>query len=121
MAREASSVGTACEPAINRCGSANTDILFHTKEELQPWYRIDLGKQTRISSVEVQNRRDCCPDRAIPLVIEVSEDGQRWREVARRTASFFEWRTSFTPVTARYVRARVDRRSVLHLRGLHVW
>jgi hypothetical protein len=51
----------------------------------------------------------------VPRVIEVSNDQKNFREVARRTEVFREWETTFPPVTARYVRARVDRRSVLHL------
>ena len=117
----ASSSMVTCEPALNSCGSAHTDILFHTKDEDSPWFRIDLGSVQRVSKVEVNNRRDCCPDRALPLVVETSTDGQQWKVVASRTESFFEWTATFPAQDARYVRARVTRHTVLHLRGMRVW
>ncbi len=116
-----SSSAMTCEPARHRCGTASTDILFHTKEEDNPWFQVDLGAARRITKVEIRNRRDCCPDRAIPLVVETSLDGAQWIEVGRRTDSFFEWTAQFPPREARFVRARALRVTILHLRGLRVW
>jgi len=96
------------------------EYLFHSQEEDSPWMEVDLKKATEFSLVEVINRRDCCPDRAIPAVIEVSTDHKRWREVSRRSESFSVWEARFAPTTARYVRMRVTRRSTLHLAGLAV-
>ena len=58
--------------------------------------------------------------RAIPLVLEVSDDGKAFREVARRTEEFSAWAPSFPPQTARYFRVRVDRVSTLHLEAVRV-
>jgi hypothetical protein len=102
------------------CGGARSAMFFHTTEEDKPWVEIDLGAPQKFSRVEVVNREDCCPERAVPLVIEVSDDQKNWRDVARRTEVFREWETTFNQVSARYVRARVDRRSVLHLVRLTV-
>ncbi|HYJ08308.1 MAG TPA: discoidin domain-containing protein [Polyangiaceae bacterium] len=112
--RASSSLFT-CTPALHRCESANTDIFFHTQEEKDPWVEIDLGKQTSFNRLEVVNRADCCPDRAVPLVAEVSGDRTKWREVSRRTETFSVWNARFAPQTARYLRLRVPRRSILHL------
>jgi hypothetical protein len=112
--RASSSLET-CRVQEHYCASAHTDIFFHTLEEKQPWVEIDLGKPTAFSLVEVTNRSDCCPDRAVPLVIEVGNGQQQWREVARRTDTFSKWRAKIAPTTARYVRLRVTRRSLLHL------
>jgi hypothetical protein len=65
--------------------------------------------------VRVTNRQDCCGERAIPLLVEVSTDRQRWTTVARREDAFGTWRAQFGKQTARWVRLRVDRRSYLHL------
>jgi hypothetical protein len=97
-----------------------TDILFHTAEEKNPWFELDLGAVFDVGSIEVVNRRDCCAERAIPLRLEVSIDRASFREVARHTEPFRTWRASFDPVKARYIRARVTRRSVLHLERLVV-
>jgi hypothetical protein len=68
----------------------------------------------------VTNRDDCCLERAVPLVVEVSDDRKKWRTVARRADSFREWEGKFAPLKARYVRLRVDRHSILHLAKVSV-
>ncbi|HKY38366.1 MAG TPA: discoidin domain-containing protein [Polyangiaceae bacterium] len=96
------------------------NYLFHTQDEEGPWVEIDLKQPQEFSAVDVINRRDCCQDRVLPAVIEVSKNGTRWKEVSRRTESFSTWHAKFAPQTARYVRVRVARRSVLHLAGIAV-
>jgi hypothetical protein len=111
----ASSKAFDCKPAEMNCGGARTAIFLHTQEQASPWVEIDLGAPTKFARVEVENREDCCQDRAVPLVIETRDDGSEFREVARTTAVFRDWSATFTPVTARYVRVRIDRQSYLHL------
>jgi hypothetical protein len=53
-------------------------------------------------------------------VIELSDDATTWREVARRNEAFIDWEATFPSQTARYVRTRVTRRTILHLEGLSV-
>lgn len=115
-----SSSALSCVPAEHNCGGTKTDILFHTQEEDSPWFEIDLGAPTSISAATVRNRTDCCQDRAIPLVLEVSDDTTTWREVAKRDAAFVTWNVEFPSQTARYVRARGLRRTILHLDGVLV-
>jgi hypothetical protein len=112
---KASSTWAPCEPLARRCGGLTTDIFFHTGEDASPWIEYDLLKPARFASVFVRNRSEAAPDRAIPLVVEVSQDKKTWRSVARRKTGFREWTARFKPQTARYVRLRVDRRSYLHL------
>jgi hypothetical protein len=111
----ASSKAFDCKPAEMDCGGARTAVFVHTLEEVNPWVEIDLGARTKFSRVEVENREDCCQERAVPLVIETRDAGTEFREVARTTEVFRDWAATFEPVTARYVRVRVDRRSYLHL------
>jgi hypothetical protein len=117
--RASSSLET-CHPNEHYCASAHTDIFFHTLEEQEPWVEFDLGSPKSFSVVEVTNRSDCCPDRAVPLVVEVSNDRNAWREVARRKETFSEWKAKFSPQTARYVRLRALRRTLLHLEKVSV-
>jgi hypothetical protein len=91
------------------------EYFFHTLDEDSPWVELDLQRPAEFSVVEVVNRRDCCPERAAPAVIEVSMDRKRWKEVSRRNDSYSVWEAHFAPVRARYVRVRVIRRSILHL------
>jgi hypothetical protein len=105
-------------PSPERC-EKDKAYFFHTFEDASPWFELDLGRPTQFSAIRVVNRRDL-PERAVPLILEVSNDQKTWREVSRRTKVFWSWKASFSPVTARYVRARIGRRSLLHLRDFRV-
>jgi hypothetical protein len=112
----ASSEWAKCEPARRRCGPiVNSGLFFHTQEDDGPWLEIDLQSRQRFSSIRIENRKDCCLDRAIPLVVEVSDDREKWRVIATRTKPFRNWEQEIAPQTARYVKVRVPRRSWLHL------
>jgi hypothetical protein len=114
----ASSKFADCQRETGACGGPR--VLFHTLEEPEPWFEIDLGAAHSISVVEIENRQDCCAERAVPLVIEVSSDRTKWKAVARREDVFRSWTASIEPVTARYVRAKVRRKSTLHLERMTV-
>jgi hypothetical protein len=96
------------------CGNA----FFHTTEEDSPWIEYDLGAPTVLQSIKVLNRSDCCQDRALPMVVELSSDHNQWEEVDRAVSPFATYRASLKGHTARYVRLRVARRSVLHLEAV---
>lgn len=95
-------------------------LLFHTEEEASPSVELDLGAERTVHDVEVINRSDCCAERSIPLVIEVSLDQKTWAEVARNDDGFSLWKARFPPRKARHVRLRVDRRSMLHLEDVRI-
>lgn len=96
-------------------------VLFHTKEELSPWFEIDLGRSKRVQSLYIKNRADCCQERALPLVAEVSNDRSNWQVVARRDSLFLLWEPSFPPVDAHYLRLRVLRSTSFHLEQVKVF
>jgi hypothetical protein len=109
-----------CQPAQRWCAETRTAIFFHTKEEDAPWLEIDLGSAQRISRVEVTNRSDFGPERAVPLLIELSTDGKNYWPAASRVAVFEQWDATFAPRQARYVRLTVQRRTVFHLERVSV-
>ncbi len=109
-----------CHPEQNECGKYPTRIAFHTLSEPSPWYQVDFGAPTTFSSATLINRQDAAMGLALPLVVEVSDDGKVFREVARRTEPFTAWMPSFAAQTARYFRVRVDRTSILHLEAVRV-
>jgi hypothetical protein len=113
------SVVTPCISPQQDCPQS-PEFFFHTTEELRPWVEIDLGSAQTFSAVRVDNRKDCCSERAVPLMVEVSSDQEHWRNVARRESVFSSWLANFPPVTARYVRLRIDRRESLHLQRVRV-
>lgn len=115
----ASSAAIVCDPALHNCGGKKSGVFFHTQLENEPWLRIDLGAEHAISRVDLQNRQDCCQDRAVPLAIELSRDGSQFHTVSERREVFDELHVKFPRERARYVRLRVLRQSALHLE--RVW
>lgn len=118
--RTSSSLGV-CDPSKHLCAGSKTDILFHTLEEDSPWFELDLGAPTRFSVVEVQNRADGFQERAIPLVVEVGDDGRIFRPVAVRAETFTNWRAELPAQTARFVRVRATNRTFLHLESVKIF
>jgi hypothetical protein len=102
---------------VSECatGEGCSVAMFHTREENSPWVEFDLGGTNRIHQIEVRNRVDCCQDRAVPLIAEVSNDRVHWKEVARRDTAFSTWTAKFLPTIAAYVRLRSPRATYLHL------
>lgn len=110
-----------CHPDQLECGGVRTAIFFHTVEENEPWVEFDLGSPTQFSRVVVQNRTDDVTDRSAPLILEVGDDQRTWRQLGRRETEFSTWEARFEPTTARYVRVRSPRRTLLHLEAVRVY
>jgi hypothetical protein len=96
-------------------------ILFHTNQEMNPWFEIDLGEVKLVRQLRVRNRSDGNWDRAIPLIAELGNDRVNWQVVATRETPFATWEPSFPATHARYVRLRVPRVSFLHLEEVKVF
>jgi F5/8 type C domain len=110
-----------CESPRQECPGGE-NYFFHTGQETDPWVMFDLGKERHISAVEIDNRLDCCTERAVPLAVAVSTDKRSWREVARRTTEFTNWRESFDSVRVRYVKIHVPQPSaILHLSRVRIY
>lgn len=90
-------------------------FFFHTELETNPWLEFDLGRERSISSIVVDNRPDCCAERALPLVAEVSTDHRHYTSVAECRDNFLTCKRRFPPTSARYVRLHVPTRTNLHL------
>jgi hypothetical protein len=96
------------------------NLKFHTDVDTNPWVEIDLGAPQTVRRVDISNRDKCCQDRAVPLIIELSSDQKAWTQVARRDQQFSTWTAKFKPTTARYVRLKVLKPSMFHLRSVAV-
>lgn len=116
----ASSAYEGFSPQSGICDGKRTRIFFHTKQESEPWVEIDLGAKMRVRRIDIQNRRDCCRDRAMPLAVEGSLDGQQWQELARRTEPFSKWTARFASAEVRYVRVKSLKRTYLHLESIEI-
>src|SRR5690606_19349381 len=108
-----------CKPPAQECASS-PNFFIATNEEENPWLVFDLESPKSVSAVRVDNRIDCCQDRANPLVIEVSDDEKTWKEVARRTSDFNTWKATFPTVKTRYVRLRILKKTNLNLSRVRI-
>jgi hypothetical protein len=87
-----------------------------TNGEVRPWAILDLERVSRIGKIVVYHRADCCWGvYDLPAVLELSNDGKNFREVARRTTVFTAekpWVVVLERQSARFVRLRVDSNDV---------
>jgi hypothetical protein len=118
----AASYGTTAAGATD--GDRSTSYGFHSVENDAPWLSIDLGQRILIDRVKVFGRSDCCFDQSIPIVLEISDDGVNYREVATRTENFSDYSPWVVPcqgAAARYVKLRVQRRTYLVVNEVEVY
>lgn len=103
-------------PCFNgACGNAT----FLTKNEQSPWVRYDFGKPRQLHAISVENRTDCCIERALPLLVETSDDAVKWQEQVRADRPFYVFRHPLN-VKARYLRLRVGAFNYLHLHSVSI-
>jgi hypothetical protein len=69
----------------DRAVDGRTDNIFsqgsctHTRTDVNPWWRVDLGKTMNIQHIEVYNRGDCCGDRLSNFQVRVG-DAKVWEK-----------------------------------------
>jgi hypothetical protein len=105
-------------------GERISSFGVHTNTEDSPRVTIDLLGIYKISTIKVYNRGDGWFDDCLPLVVEMSADGQNYFPVGRRDTHFAQeppWVLDAQKHQARYVRLRVDRRSYLALSEVEVF
>ncbi|MFN7924135.1 MAG: discoidin domain-containing protein [Bryobacteraceae bacterium] len=108
-------------PAANGVnGVLEPDYGFHTDEQVNPWWQVDLGQSSTVCQVRLFNRVD--PqflDRARSISINASDDGVTFRTVYRHDNSV--WGAGGAPLvptipafTARFVRLRLEANQPLY-------
>lgn len=105
-------------------GETGASYGFKTREEDNPNVVIDLEGMYWIDTIKVHNRVDGWFDDGLPLVVELSRDGNKWDEIARRDRHFDAnppWVIEAGGRGARYVRLRVARRAYLALSEVEVY
>jgi hypothetical protein len=109
--------------AVN--GRLDQTYGFHTDEEDNPWWQVDLRQNCILDSILIHNRVDhvSISHRTFPLSILLSLDENEWTLVHTASADTSSGGLDSRPViwtppentVARYVRLQVARRSMLHL------
>jgi hypothetical protein len=105
-------------------GELGTSFGIHTNVEESPSVIIDLQARYWIDSIKVYNRVDGWYDDSLPLVVELSQDGSKWDELARREEHFDAsppWVINGRGKPAQFVRIRVGRKSYLALSEVEVY
>ena len=94
-------------------GVKDGKYAFHTGQEPNPWWQVDLGKPTDIARVVVFNRLDYKPGlhNADDLIVLTSDDGRQWRE-RHRNRRHFGGVSGIPPLTIRFERGKATARYV---------
>lgn len=96
--------------------SPSSPMFFCTNREVEASILLELPKAVTAGQLVVENRADCCGERAVPLLAEVSLDGNDFREVARIEHPFKMWRVNFPAAQVRFLRLRATKNTWLHFR-----
>jgi hypothetical protein len=94
---------------------------FHTLESGQQWVIIDLGKVRKFDKIVVYNRPDGYEERAVPLKVEVSKDGQNYTQVAERKETFDKWTGKGLKAEGQYVRLKNNPGNFFHLAEVELY
>jgi hypothetical protein len=135
QANAAGMVVTTQSDARGGCdGVKDGKYAFHTVEEPNPWWQVDLGETKRIERIVVYNRLDYAPGlhNADHLRILASHDGRKWTLIHENQGKHFggihgapplEVSFSTSQVSARFVRFQIpsERPIYLHLDEVEIY
>ncbi|KAJ8415809.1 hypothetical protein AAFF_G00403660 [Aldrovandia affinis] len=71
--QSSTAIGGSARRAIdrNRNPVYRRESCSHTRAETDPWWRVDLLREHRVTSVAITNRGDCCSERIIGTEIRI--------------------------------------------------
>jgi len=100
---------------------------FHTENQADPWWQVDLQQPTRIERLAFYNRCDLATRNGRMMAL-VSDDGANFRQVWQNDGAVFYGHTDEKPlearlenVTARYVRLQLPGTSYFHLDEVEIY
>jgi len=101
---------------------------FHTENENDPWWQVDLGEPTVLQHMLLFNRCDGCAPRAARLKVLLSDDGKSFRQAYQHDGTTFYGQTDKKPlvvqlggVKARYVRLLQPGKNWFHLDEVEIY
>ncbi|MHC4559622.1 MAG: HzsA-related protein, partial [Planctomycetota bacterium] len=118
-----------CEQdAAGACdGVKNGKWGFHTENEDNPWWQIDLGGPVSLDHIKIYNRCDFA-DRASRLMILLSEDAKNFWEVYQHDSTVFFGNMDNKPLKVklsgariRYVRLQLPGKNYFHLDEVEIY
>lgn len=98
---------------------------FHTEDEANPWWEVDLQQVAALSEIRVYNRTDL-PERARTLRAWVTADGSNWQPVYAHNGSVWggdgsPLRIGANGIRARWVRLGLNEKTFFHLDEVEVY
>jgi hypothetical protein len=99
---------------------------FHTNNQVNPWWQVDLGAIHQLGEVRLYNRLDCCGERARTVQILLSDDGRAWRTAYRHNGAQFGGKdgkhlvVKLNGEAARHVRLQLNEANWFHLDEVEV-
>lgn len=100
---------------------------FHTANERNPWWQVDLGDVKQIAEIRIFNRIDCCPERARTIQVLLSNDGKSWTRVFANGGRVFGNSVDKPLIvtlkgrSARYVRLQLAEKNWFHLNEVEIY
>ena len=101
---------------------------FHTLNEKDPWWQVDLGAKAALGRAVVYNRCDSCGQRNNRIVLWLSDDGKSWAQAYQHTGQYFGGKPDGKPLivkldgkAARFVRLGLKGTSYFHLDEVQVY
>lgn len=120
---------TVEEDAAGGCDGEKTGKWgFHTQNEDQPWWQVDLQESVAIDRVVLFNRCDQCAARNNRIRLLLSEDGKSFEQTYQHDGTVFYGHTDSKPLVislggqrARFLRLQLPGRSYFHLDEVEVY
>jgi len=117
------------QDAAGGCDGVKTGAWgFHTAEEANPWWQVDLGKPAALDRVLIYNRCDAFASRNSRIMVLLSDDGRGFQQVYQHDGKVFGGQLDHHPLSvplhgriARYLRLQLPGRSYFHLDEVEVY
>jgi hypothetical protein len=116
------------QDAIGACdGVKDGKWGFHTENQDNPWWQIDLRESIPLERIFIYNRCDFA-DRASRLAILISDNAETFRQIYKHNGTAFFGHTDGKPLVvgfdgakARYIRLQQPGRNYLHLDEVEIY
>ena len=117
------------QDAAGGCDGVKTGTWgFHTAEEANPWWQVDLGQPAALDRVMVYNRCDGTADRSSRIMVLLSSDGRSFKPAYQHDGTIFGGQPDNRPLavalngqSARYVRLQLPGHSYFHLDEVEIY
>ncbi len=116
------------EASIAISGHMPRDFAFHTAQQKEPWWLVDLEASYPLELIVISNRVGACWERCKTMRVEVSTNKEEWT-LLHAGLTVFGSRTTDDAFTlwlkgiieARYLRVKLDADEQLHLSQVEIF